>query len=57
MNGHAQIVNHHIKLVGRLMTPDQATQLVLDCSIGYRLPEPTRQADLLAGKAKRKNKN
>lgn len=31
----------------------QAVQLTLACGKGYRIPEPTRQADLLAERAKR----
>lgn len=39
-------VGHRISLV-------QAVQLTLACGKGYRIPEPTRQADLLAERAKR----
>ncbi len=40
-------VGHHISL-------GQAVRLTLACSKGYRVPEPTRQADLLAERAKRR---
>lgn len=33
--------------VGSLIDLDTAVNLVLDCNSGYRLPEPTRQADRL----------
>jgi deoxyribonuclease V len=39
--------------VGHRIGLAQAVQLVLSCGKGYRVPEPTRQADLLAGLAKR----
>jgi len=38
---------------GHRMDVDGARELVLSCALGYRLPEPTRQAHILAGKAKR----
>ena len=34
---------------GHLMDVEQATQFVLNCSAGYRLPEPTRWAHKVAG--------
>lgn len=34
---------------GHLMDVEQATQFVLDCCTGYRLPEPTRWAHKVAG--------
>ena len=39
--------------VGHRMTLAQAIRLTLACGQGYRIPEPTRQADLLAERAKR----
>jgi deoxyribonuclease V len=39
--------------VGHRISLAQAVQLTLACGKGYRIPEPTRQADLLAEKAKR----
>jgi len=38
---------------GHRMDIDRARELVLSCTAGYRLPEPTRQAHILAEKAKR----
>ncbi len=40
--------------VGHRIGLAQAAQLTLACGKGYRIPEPTRQADLLAERAKRK---
>ncbi|MBI1297011.1 endonuclease V [bacterium] len=34
--------------VGHRITLDEAVSLTLSCAIGYRLPEPTRQAHLLS---------
>jgi deoxyribonuclease V len=39
--------------VGHRISLGQAVQLTLACGKGYRLPEPTRQADHLAEQAKR----
>jgi deoxyribonuclease V len=39
--------------VGHRIGLAQAVQLTLACGKGYRIPEPTRQADLLAERAKR----
>jgi deoxyribonuclease V len=39
--------------VGHRICLAQAVQLTLTCGKGYRIPEPTRQADLLAERAKR----
>jgi len=39
--------------VGHRIGLDQAVRLTLQCTKGFRLPEPTRQADLLAGLSKR----
>lgn len=41
--------------VGHKIDLPTAEQLVLECAIGYRLPEPTRLADHLVAAAKRKN--
>ena len=38
---------------GHRMDVDGARKLVLSCTLGYRLPEPTRLAHMLAGKTKR----
>jgi deoxyribonuclease V len=39
--------------VGHRITLAQAIRLTLACGQGYRIPEPTRRADLLAERAKR----
>jgi len=39
--------------VGHKISLAQAVRLTLVCGKGYRIPEPTRQADLLAERAKR----
>ena len=39
--------------IGHKISLAQAIRLTLACGKGYRIPEPTRQADLLAGQAKR----
>jgi len=39
--------------VGHRIGLDQAVQLTLACGKGYRIPEPTRQADRFAEQAKR----
>jgi len=39
--------------VGHRLDLDTAVKIVLDCGQGFRLPEPTRLADQLAGKKKR----
>jgi len=39
--------------IGHRIDLDQAIELTLACGKGYRIPEPTRQADLLAEQAKR----
>jgi deoxyribonuclease V len=39
--------------VGHRMDLASAASIVLKCTAGYRLPEPTRQADKLAARAKR----
>jgi len=39
--------------VGHRISLAQAVRLTLACGKGYRIPEPTRQADLLAEQAKR----
>ena len=39
--------------VGQRMNLSTAETVVLRCAVGYRLPEPTRLADALAGAAKR----
>ncbi|MEZ6083344.1 MAG: endonuclease V [Phycisphaerae bacterium] len=36
--------------VGHLIDLDTARRVVLDCACGFRLPEPTRQADILVAK-------
>ena len=41
--------------VGHRMSLDQSIELVLNCSIGYRLPEPTRLADRLVADLKRRS--
>ena len=38
--------------IGHRIDLQQAIQLTLACTRGYRIPEPTRQADLLAERAK-----
>lgn len=42
--------------VGHQVGLAQAVRLTLACGKGYRIPEPTRQADLLAEKAKRESR-
>lgn len=39
--------------VGHAIALETAVRLVLDCTRGYRLPEPTRDADHLAAEARR----
>jgi deoxyribonuclease V len=39
--------------IGHLIDLPTAVELVLSCGAGYRLPEPTRLADKLVGRAKR----
>jgi deoxyribonuclease V len=39
--------------IGHKINLTQAVRLALACGKGYRVPEPTRQADLLAEQAKR----
>lgn len=38
---------------GHLCTHEDARRLVLDCAVRYKMPEPTRQAHLAAGREKR----
>jgi deoxyribonuclease V len=40
--------------VGHMLDLNAAERLILSCSVGYRLPEPIRLADLLVGAEKRK---
>lgn len=40
--------------VGHLIDLSDAVELILSCTAGYRLPEPTRQADRLVGLFKRR---
>lgn len=40
--------------VGHRMTLPDARRLVLDCAVRYRLPEPTRLADRLVARARRR---
>ncbi len=40
--------------IGHKISLARAVRLTLACGKGYRIPEPTRQADLLAERAKRK---
>jgi len=42
--------------VGHKISLAEAVRLTLACGTGYRIPEPTRQADLLAERAKRENR-
>src|SRR5215472_18190967 len=42
--------------VGHKICLGEAVRLTLACGTGYRIPEPTRQADLLAERAKRENR-
>jgi len=42
--------------VGHRIDLSAAEQLVLDCTAGYRLPEPTRLADKLVAQAKRQSR-
>ncbi len=46
-------VNPVFVSVGHLVSLREAIRLSLACGKGYRIPEPTRQADLLAERAKR----
>lgn len=39
---------------GHLLTLDEAVTLVLECTAGYRLPEPQRRADRFAAEQKRR---
>lgn len=41
--------------VGHRMSLDQSVDLVLSCSVGFRLPEPTRLADRLVAGIKRRS--
>ena len=41
--------------IGHKIGLAQAVRLTLACGKGYRIPEPTRQADLLAARAKRED--
>jgi deoxyribonuclease V len=43
--------------VGHRIGLAQAVRLTLACGKGYRIPEPTRQADLLAERAKRESRS
>jgi deoxyribonuclease V len=45
-------VQHVYVSVGHKVSLETAIKLVLDCCRGYRLPEPTRQAHLIAGGAR-----
>jgi deoxyribonuclease V len=49
-------VNPVFVSVGHRMDLETAVQLILSCGNGYRLPEPTRLADQLVAKAKRRLK-
>jgi deoxyribonuclease V len=55
--GAAVRTRAHVKPVyvsiGHRISLAQAVKLTLACGKGYRIPEPTRLADLLAGRAKR----
>ena len=42
---------------GHLIDVEHATQFVLNCSAGYRLPEPTRWAHKVAGGEKLANQD
>ncbi|GJM24774.1 MAG: endonuclease V [Phycisphaerae bacterium] len=42
--------------VGHLIDLDTARRVALDCACGYRLPEPTRQADILVAKLTRSDR-
>ncbi|HXX74439.1 MAG TPA: deoxyribonuclease V [Nitrospiraceae bacterium] len=42
--------------VGHKISLAEAVRLTLACGRGYRIPEPTRQADLLAERAKKENR-
>lgn len=42
--------------IGHRLELDEAIRLTMACGKGYRIPEPTRQADLLVEKAKRELK-
>ena len=41
--------------IGHRIDLDEAVRLTLSCGRGYRIPEPTRQADLLVEKVKRES--
>ncbi len=41
--------------IGHRIDLEEAIKLTLSCGKGYRIPEPTRQADLLVEKAKRES--
>ena len=41
--------------IGHRIDLDEAIRLTLSCGKGYRIPEPTRQADLLVATAKRES--
>jgi deoxyribonuclease V len=41
--------------VGHRIDLDSAERLVLDCAVGYRLPEPVRLADRLVAAEKRRD--
>lgn len=43
--------------IGHKIDLAQAVEFTLACGKGYRIPEPTRQADLLAERAKREGEN
>ena len=43
--------------VGHMLDLNAAERLILSCSVGYRLPEPIRLADLLVGAQKRKRQS
>ncbi len=45
-------VSHVYVSVGHKVSLETAIKLVLECCRGYRLPEPTRQAHLIAGGAR-----
>ena len=41
--------------VGHKISLETAIKVILDCAKGYRIPEPLRQAHMLAEKAKQKS--
>jgi deoxyribonuclease V len=43
--------------VGHRVDPDSAAELILACCTRYRIPEPTRQADIEVAKLKRQTGN